>query len=285
MRKIFARVLALGLCILMALPCVTTKADSTQKYLALGADLSTTDKKKVLNLLGVDDIGEYQVVKITNQEEHKYLDSYLSKSVIGSRALSSVTVEQTSDGSGVNVSTENISFCTSGMYRNALVTAGVENADVKVAGPFKISGTAALVGVMKAYEEMTGKKISQKSKDAANDELVTTGEVAKNIGSDDAEKLIADVKQKVAEGNLTSSSDIKNAINESAKDLNINLSDTDRQKIQDLMDKISDLDLNVNKLKEQAKDIYDQLGGSQGILDKISSWLRTVIHWLSSLFS
>ncbi len=285
MRKIFARVLALGLCILMALPCVTAKADSTQKYLALGADLSTTDKKKVLNLLGVDDIGEYQVVKITNQEEHKYLDSYLSKSVIGSRALSSVTVEQTSDGSGVNVSTENISFCTSGMYRNALVTAGVENADVKVAGPFKISGTAALVGVMKAYEEMTGKKISQKSKDAANDELVTTGEVAKNIGSDDAEKLIADVKQKVAEGNLTSSSDIKNAINESAKDLNINLSDTDRQKIQDLMDKISDLDLNVNKLKEQAKDIYDQLGGSQGILDKISSWLRTVIHWLSSLFS
>lgn len=285
MRKIFARVLALGLCILMALPCVTAKADSTQKYLALGADLSTTDKKKVLNLLGVDDIGEYQVVKITNQEEHKYLDSYLSKSVIGSRALSSVTVEQTSDGSGVNVSTENISFCTSGMYRNALVTAGVENADVKVAGPFKISGTAALVGVMKAYEEMTGKKISQKSKDAANDELVTTGEVAKNIGSDDAEKLIADVKQKIAEGNLTSSSDIKNAINESAKDLNINLSDTDRQKIQDLMDKISDLDLNVNKLKEQAKDIYDQLGGSQGILDKISSWLRTVIHWLSSLFS
>lgn len=285
MRKIFARVLALGLCILMALPCVTAKADSTQKYLALGADLSTTDKKKVLDLLGVDDIGEYQVVKITNQEEHKYLDSYLSKSVIGSRALSSVTVEQTSDGSGVNVSTENISFCTSGMYRNALVTAGVENADVKVAGPFKISGTAALVGVMKAYEEMTGKKISQKSKDAANDELVTTGEVAKNIGSDDAEKLIADVKQKVAEGNLTSSSDIKNAINESAKDLNINLSDTDRQKIQDLMDKISDLDLNVNKLKEQAKDIYDQLGGSQGILDKISSWLRIVIHWLSSLFS
>lgn len=285
MRKIFARVLALGLCILMALPCVTAKADSTQKYLALGADLSTTDKKKVLDLLGVDDIGEYQVVKITNQEEHKYLDSYLSKSVIGSRALSSVTVEQTSDGSGVNVSTENISFCTSGMYRNALVTAGVENADVKVAGPFKISGTAALVGVMKAYEEMTGKKISQKSKDAANDELVTTGEVAKNIGSDDAEKLIADVKQKVAEGNLTSSSDIKDAINESAKDLNINLSDTDRQKIQDLMDKISDLDLNVNKLKEQAKDIYDQLGGSQGILDKISSWLRTVIHWLSSLFS
>ena len=75
--------------------------------------------------------------------------------MIGTRALSSVTVEQKDDGNGVNVTTQNISYCTSGMYRNALITAGIKNADVKVAGPFKISGTAALVGVMKAYEEVT----------------------------------------------------------------------------------------------------------------------------------
>ncbi len=148
--------------------------------------------------MGVDDMSDYQVIKVTNKEEHEYLDGYLSSSVIGSRALSSVTVEQTGKGSGVNVTTENITYCTSGMYRNALVTAGIENAEVKVAGPFKISGTAALVGVMKAYEEMTGKEIPEESKDAATDELITTGELAESIGSDDAEKIIADVKQKVA---------------------------------------------------------------------------------------
>ena len=155
----------------------------------------------------------------------------------------------------MNVTTQNISYCTSGMYRNALITAGIKNADVKVAGPFKISGTAALVGVMKAYEEMTGKKISEKSKDAATDELITTGEVAENIGSDDAEKLIADVKQKVAEDNLSSPSEIKQAIEESANDLNISLSDADKEKIQNLMDKISDLDLNVSQLKEQVSEM------------------------------
>ena len=48
------------------------------------------------------------------------------------------------------------------------------------------------------------KEDSRKSKDAATDELITTGEVAENIGSDDAEKLIADVKQKVAKDNLSS---------------------------------------------------------------------------------
>lgn len=285
MKKMISKILAFSLCLVMAVPCMDIKADSTQeKYLALGANLSSSEQKKVLDLLGVDDVSDYQVIKVTNQEEHEYLDEYLSKSVIGSRALSSVTVEQTSDGSGVNVSTENITYCTSGMYRNALVTAGIKNADVKVAGPFKISGTAALVGVMKAYEEMTGKEIPEESKDAATDELITTGEVAENIGSEDAEKLIADVKQKVAEENLTSPEEIKEAIEESAKDLEINLSAEDRQKIQDLMDKISDLDLNVDQLKEQAKAIYDKLGGADGILDKISRWFQGIIDWFSNLF-
>ena len=117
------------------------------------------------------------------------------------------------------------------------------------------------------------------------EELITTGEVAENIGSDDAEKLIADVKQKVAKDNLSSPSEIKQAIEESAKDLNINLSDADRAKIQSLMDKISGLDLNVSQLKSQAKDLYDKLGGSQGIFDKIAAFFQSIFSWLSNLFS
>ena len=280
MRKFIGKFLAAGLCVAMALSSVTVKADSVdQKYLALGADLTASQKKKVLELLDLDDNSDYKVITVTNKDEHEYLDSYLSSRVIGTRALSSVTVEQKDDGNGVNVTTQNISYCTSGMYRNALITAGIKNADVKVAGPFKISGTAALVGVMKAYEEMTGKKIPEKSKDAATDELITTGEVAENIGSDDAEKLI------VAKDNLSSPSEIKQAIEESAKDLNINLSDADRAKIQSLMDKISGLDLNVSQLKSQAKDLYDKLGGSQGIFDKIAAFFQSIFSWLSNLFS
>ena len=125
MRKIFGKFLAAGLCIAMALSSVTVKADSVdQKYLALGADLTASQKKKVLELLNLDDNSDYKVITVTNKDEHEYLDSYLSKSVIGTRALSSVTVEQKDDGNGVNVTTQNISYCTSGMYRNALITAG-----------------------------------------------------------------------------------------------------------------------------------------------------------------
>ena len=56
MRKIFGKFLAAGLCIAMALSSVTVKADSVdQKYLALGADLTASQKKKVLELLNLDE--------------------------------------------------------------------------------------------------------------------------------------------------------------------------------------------------------------------------------------
>ena len=95
--------------------------------------------------------------------------------------------------------------------------------------------------------------------------------------------MIADVKQKVAEDNLSSPSEIKQAIEESANDLNISLSDADKEKIQNLMDKISDLDLNVSQLKEQAKDLYDKLNNS-GILEKITAFFRSVVKCIGNLF-
>ena len=288
-RKVLFRAAALALAAVMTFswgPSKFVKADSvdSDQYLALGADLSSKEKQTVLELLGVSNTSDYTLITVTNKEEHDYLGDYLSSKVIGSMALSSVTVKKTDGGSGVNVTTENITYCTEGMYKNALVTAGIKDAEVKVAGPFKISGTAALVGVMKSYEQMTGKKIPEKSKDAATDELITTGEVSESIGKEDAEKLIADVKQKVAEDNLKTPAEIGEAIDESAKDLEINLSDADRQKIQELMDKISDLNLNVDQLKEQAKDIYNKLNDS-GFFEKVKSWFSGFVDTIKGIFS
>ena len=63
------------------------------------------------------------------------------------------------------------------MYQNALATAGVENVDVTVAAPLSISGTAALVGTMEAYENMTGDAIEADNVEAATNELVVTSEL------------------------------------------------------------------------------------------------------------
>ena len=208
--KVTAVLLSLAL-LICALPTTVVKADSTgnsddtsvevSPYISLGADLNAQQKDIVLALLGVTeaDLDNYEVLQVTNKDEHEYLDDYLSASVIGTKALSSVRIEKGEEGKGIHVETKNITYCTSGMYTNALITAGITDADVIVAGPFELSGTAALVGAMKAYEAMTGETLSDDREDAATNELVLTSELAQSIGSDDAEKLIALVKDKVAD--------------------------------------------------------------------------------------
>ena len=124
---------------------------------ALGADLTKEQRKTVLSLLDVreNELSDYEVIEITNQDEHDYLDDYLSASVIGTKALSSVRVEKVGEEKGIRVETKNITYCTSGMYTNALTTAGVTDAEVVVAGPFGISGTAALVPRMSLSSRAT----------------------------------------------------------------------------------------------------------------------------------
>lgn len=89
-----------------------TAAD--KPYLSLGADLTEDQKATVLSLMGVDasQLDQYDVVYVTNSEEHSYLDSYIASSEIGSRSLSSVVIVKKDSGSGLDIQTKNISFCT-----------------------------------------------------------------------------------------------------------------------------------------------------------------------------
>lgn len=266
---------------------VSVRADQIDApYLALGADLKDTEKSTVLNLLGVNEayLGNYQVITVTNADEHKYLDSYLDASVIGTRALSSVLIEKKDKGNGIKVTTNNITYCTTGMYQNALATAGVTDADVKVAGPFNISGTAALVGAMEAYSNMTGETLKAENADAATEELVTTSDLGESIGNkEQAEELVGAVKEAVVSKDLSDPEEIEAVVDDAAKEMNIQLSDEDKQKIVSLMEKISSLDLDVNALKEQAKDLYNKLESLdlninqeqvKGFFDKIVNWCK-----------
>ncbi|MGI6206125.1 MAG: DUF1002 domain-containing protein [Anaerovoracaceae bacterium] len=295
--KRFKHVMSAVLALVMLLTCASPVfADSSDTYVALGADLSSSQRAQVLQMLGLteDDLKDISVTTITNQMEKDELGDYLPASVIGSRALSSVKVVSNSSG-GINVTTQNISYCTVGMYKNALITAGVENADVTVAAPTYISGTAGLVGAMKAYEGLTGDNLSSDNQDAAVNELVTTGELADQLGNtEDAENLIALTKQKVASENLSSDEDILNAIKEAANELNISITDDQAQMILDLMKKISKLNLSEDQLRQQASDIYDRLQDlgidmsqydKQTFIDKVSSLFGQFIDFCKSLFS
>lgn len=271
-------------------------ADASDTYVSMGADLTVEQRAKVLELMDLteEDLVGMDVVQITNEKEHEMLGGYLPNSVIGSRALSCVRVDK-KKSDGIKVTTKNITYCTEGMYQNALITAGIENADVIVAGPTNISGTAGLVGAMEAYQEMTGKTISEENQDAAVNEIVATGDLADNLGStENAENLMALVKQKVISADLSSDEDILKAIEDAAAQIGVTLSDAEKQQILSLMKKIGNLDIDVDALKQQASDIYDRLkdlGVDMSDLDKdtvvnaIAKFFQGIIEFFKGLFS
>lgn len=240
---------------------------ATKPYVALGADLNPEQRATVLNLLGVTEaeLAEDTVVTVTNAEEHEYLDEYVSSSLIGTKSLSSCKVVVEPKGHGISVETHNISYCTPSMYENALATAGMKNASVTVAGPTSISGTAALVGAMKAYSKIYGTVIDPQYLDGATDELVTTGDLAETLGDPEkAAELIAAIKQIIAEQDIKSEQDIYVIIDNISVEMGITLTEEQKQQIVDLMKKLAALDLDADALTEQAQQIYENLK-SQGL--------------------
>lgn len=267
-----------------------TKDD--RPYLALGGDLTADQQHKVLEYMGIEaaDFDQYDVVYVTNEEEHKYLDAYVPKQKIGTKALSSVVISLADKGNGLKVSTYNINYCTAGMYKNALATAGVQDANVIVAGPFELSGTAALVGTLEAYEKLTGQELDEEVVDAAMNELVTTGELEQSIegDSEDVEAMIADLKAKIASGDLDSKEKIEAAIEEAAEKYDLKLSEEDKQKILELLDKLKNLDLDWDSIANQAEDWANQLKVTlkdAGVWDKVCAFFQKLLDAIKSFFS
>lgn len=257
-------------------------------YLALGQDLTAEQRATVLSLMGIDagKLSDYDVVYVNNSEEHQYLNSYVDKSKIGSKSLSSVVIVERKDGNGINISTNNITYCTVGMYKNALATAGIVDADIIVAAPFPISGTAALVGVFKAYTEMTGDEIDEENIDAALHELVVTGKLeAAGSDSDEVENMIAYVKQAVVEHDLSDESEIREAITKGCEKFDITLTEEEMTEITKLMKKISELDLDLDGLLNAAQSIYDKISTADGgFWAKIREIFQTLIAKIKELF-
>ena len=261
-------------------------------YLALGADLSDDQKNTVLSLMGIDpaNLANYNVTYVTNEQEHQYLDSYVDSSKIGSKSWSSVVIVKRKKGNGLNISTNNITYCTVGMYKNALTTAGITDADIIVAGPKPISGTAALVGIFEAYEAMTGEAVQDNVVDAALNELVVTGELEASIQGltdQEVEEFIAYIKSLIAEKGLTDEKSINEAINEACDKYGVTLSDDERQKIVDLLLKITSLGIDLSGLVDYAASLYNSFkngGSSSGIIASIGNFFGNIFSAIGEFF-
>ena len=269
MKKIISILLAL---LLIASFGAAAYADTTQSRAVIGADLTDEQIGDVYNAFGVKR-GSVIELRVTNQEERQYLEGYVDSALIGTRSISCVYVELLSDGAGMNVTTSNINWCTPEMYISALATAGVTDAKVVVAAPFAVSGTAALTGVYKAYEDMTGKKLDDLAKLVSTQELTITGDLAKEIGSMDSTSIVNDLKLMLDETKTMTDDQLRSTIKEIAGEYQVRLTDVQ-------IDQLITLCRSLEKLDAEA--LRSRVEEVQGTLNKVSQAKTEVVGFLGT---
>ena len=262
----------LVLLLLLSLP-LAAHAETTQSRAVIGANLEPQQIGDVYNMFGVRR-GDVIELTMTNAEERRYLEGYVDDSLIGTRSISCVYVELLPAGSGMSVTTSNITWCTGEMYISALATAGITDARIIVAAPFEVSGTAALSGVYKAYEDMTGMKLDDLAKAVSTQELTITGDLAKEIGSMDSMSIVNELKLMLNETQKMSDQEIRQAIIEIAGRYNVNLTDTQINQLISLCRSLEGLD--PDQLKQRVEEV-------QGTLQKVSEAKTKVVGFAQTV--
>lgn len=257
-----------------------------------GANLSQEQKEEVRRLLDINP-EEVNEMEVTGEDIHKYIGGD-----INSRMFSSVKITHKEEGTGiiVNIVTpQNITEVTSEMYKNALLTAGVENALIEVASPIPVTGGSALTGIYKAYDE-AGVDLDPERMEVANDELELTTELSKKEGLSDevVTELMTEIKKAIADQDPATKEDIERIIQEQLDRLEINLSEQDRQLLIDLFDKMRQLDIDFNKVKAQLEDISNIIKDKLNELDveldasfweKVKNFINDIIDMIASFFT
>lgn len=179
------------------------------------------------------------------------------------------------------------------MYMNAMVTAGITDADVKIAAPFEVSGTAALTGIYRAYEDITGKSLDEVAKEVGTQELTVTAELADEIGSADSTAIVNELKLMLDETRNMTDDELRQQIIEIADEYGVKLTDDQISKLIELCRSLEKLDVSELKAKvEQAqKYLMDVVNAKQGIKqfvsnlgDSVSNVVDAVITFFQGLF-
>ncbi|MFJ8245351.1 DUF1002 domain-containing protein [Peribacillus asahii] len=259
-----------------------------EMIVTLGENLTPEQKNTLLAEMKAPQ--DVQTITVSNAEEHEYLGSYISKALIGTKAISSSAVTFEQAGTGLKVESKNINWVTEEMYINALATAGVKDATIYVTAPIPVSGTAALTGIIKAYEVSSDKVIPEDVKQAANEEMVTTAKLGDEIGTEQAAALMTKIKEKMAANKPETPEELRTIIDSAAQDLNITLTEEQIQNLQDLFNKLKELNIDWNAVGDQLTKAKEKLDAfleseeGQSFIDKIKEGFANLIEAIKALF-
>lgn len=244
-----------SMCLALSNP-IPAMADAS-KVVTLGADLTDEQKNTMMKYFKAD-ASQVQIITVNNQDERNYLGKYISSAQIGTRTLSCAYVKPTQSG-GIKVRTANLNYVTCNMLANALSTAGVSNCEAVAACPYEVSGTGALTGVMMAYETASGKQLDSTKKDLATKEVVVTGDVAQQVGGDNATNIINQAKLQIIGDNVQNADEIYNIVNNIAIQNNVSLSSDELNTITALLQEIVQQNYDIQEMKQTLEIIQKNL--------------------------
>lgn len=251
-----------------------------ESRVVLGANLTAEQKAEAYNYFGV--LPENTVeLTVTNADERMYFEGKLPDERLGRVALSCIYIVKTAEGAGLNIQTHNVNYCTPEMYRSALTSAGITDANIMVWAPYELSGTAALTGIYKAYEDMTGRLLDSYAKDLGIEELIATGELAEYIGSKDALGIINDVKKILDETKNMSDEQVMQKIRDIAADYNVTLNS-------DQMDQVFTLcrmfeGLSAEEIQQRLVNMAKAAQAAQSFGEALSNAFETVAEFFRAV--
>ena len=282
------KTVSLILAFLMLGSCLSFADSIEDSRVVIGADLDEDEIAYVYDSFGIER-NDVKELTVTNSDEREYLEGLVDDSLIGSRSISCIYIEALDEGEGLDVSVKNITWCTPDMYMNAMVTAGITDAKVQIAAPFNVSGTAALTGIYKAYEDITGEKLDEDAKLVGTQELTITAELADEIGSADSTAIVNELKLILDETKDMTDDELREEIKKIAAEYDVTLTDSQIDQLITLCRSMEKLDIDalkqkVEEVQQYLKDIVKKHGEIKQFLSNVAETVTEFVNKIIDFF-
>ncbi|HEO8820584.1 DUF1002 domain-containing protein [Staphylococcus aureus] len=276
MKKIISTMTATA--ILTTLLASQVSAENTEEQpelkedvITYGGNLTSEQKEDVREKLGAKE--SYKSYDVSVGDVEKFTG------VTYDHIYSSSVIEPKLFGKGVDVeivTPDNITKVTEEQYTNAAISAGIQNAKIRVASTVEpTTGDGALTGIVKAYAE-AGNDLNAEDVKNANQEMSDLANISEeNKGNDDysdaaMNNAVADMKEQVAdekEQNGDVSEDkIRSIVDETLKEKGLAnaINDNQRNTIYNIIINVA----NSNTLQNDPKAFKKQIGDYKNQLEK-----------------
>lgn len=236
-----------------------------------GNDLNDEQKNDVREKLGAKE--SYKSYDVSVEDVEKYTG------VVYDHIYSSSVIEPKTFRKGVDteiVTPNNITKVTEEQYTNAAISAGIQNAKIRVASTVEpTTGDGALTGIVKAYAE-TGNKLNAEDVKKANQEMSDLANISDENkdtdGYSDAamNNAVAEMKERVAEekqnNDNLSEDKIRSIVDDVLKEKGLinTLNDSQKQTVYNIVINVA----NSNALQNDPKAFKKQIGDYKKKLEK-----------------